>query len=350
MQGFELNRVYAYSLPFKTPLRVGDKILDRREGFIIHVTRGDGTAGYGEVAPLPGYSRETLVQAKEQLFGLAGLTPNDLYSSVAFGLETALNKSFWESGTLFSKRVLAAGGIEVNALLHPDRGRIEDQVRELIEGGFTTIKIKVGRGSVTEDIEVVNRAVEGLAGGARLRLDANRLWGVDEAVAFGRGVDGSVIEYIEEPFEDISSIPKFYAETGIPVALDESLPSLMPVPAVLVEGLRALALKPSMLGGIGKTLSWIQFAKRCGLKPVISSCFEAGPGFAALLGLAASIDFDDSASGLDTLKYLAEDLFVRPIEITKGKIGIEYLRRFRENSPEELYDFEKLTLLTGAEG
>ncbi|MCP5047111.1 MAG: hypothetical protein GY940_08050, partial [bacterium] len=45
-----------------------------------------------------------------------------------------------------------------------------------------------------------------------------------------------------------------------------------------------------------------------------------GPGFAALLKLAASIRFDQSASGLDTLKYLRQNLFLKPMDIINGRI------------------------------
>lgn len=335
MDGFRLDKVYSYSLPFKKPLLVGGETLNTRDGLIIRVIRADGTVGYGEIAPLPGYSYETLAQARNQLRQLAGLSPNQLYPSVAFGLETALIKS-------------VAGGREtvgVNALSIPGPD-VEKQVRGLVEEGYTTIKMKVGRGSVDEDIEIVNKVLQALPAGIGLRLDANRNWGKEQALRFGRGVEQPVagaIQYIEEPVKDISAIPLFYRQTGIGAALDESLQGLTPVPAAIPEGVCALVLKPTMIGGTGNTMSWIQLAGSMGLKVVISSCFEAGPGFAALLELASSVAGPETASGLDTLKYLEQTLFIEPLEIKNGRINTECLRRIRGKEFEELFDTGKLT-------
>jgi O-succinylbenzoate synthase len=65
----------------------------------------------------------------------------------------------------------------------------------------------------------------------------------------------------------------------------------------------------------------VDLAMGYGIKPVISSCFEVGPGFMALLKMAASTE-GDSASGLDTLKYLEGSLFSRAVVIENGFINI----------------------------
>ncbi|MCP5048981.1 MAG: o-succinylbenzoate synthase, partial [bacterium] len=338
-------QLYRYSIPFKTPLQVAEKNLHSRHGLVIRVTDSDGFNGYGEIAPLPGYSRETPEQALDQTRQLARQLPGTsitmdiagdldsdapqyrfptplpsslphlpqaLYPSVCFGLETACYY-LWARRTAHTStgrtRIRFKPRIPVNALLHPHKPQLEQQVRQLIADGFKTIKIKVGRRSLRDDIETVTRTAQLLPPQCVIRLDANRLWEPPEAISFGRAVRHAPIRYIEEPFADTREIPRFFGETGIHVALDESLETIFNHDTYIPEGVNAIVLKPSIVGGIRRTGEFIRLARARGLTPVISSCFEAGPGFAVLLKMAAAIDFDDSASGLDTLKYLEHDLF-----------------------------------------
>ncbi|MCP5106011.1 MAG: o-succinylbenzoate--CoA ligase [bacterium] len=333
-----------YRVPFISPLRIGDRTLGDRQGLIIELTDSEGETGYGEIAPLDGFSPETVEQAKQQTIELTEKLPGmeftvdffkegrrfpviavpfpHLYPSVRFGLETAvvnllenrLDKSFSSivSGNPREK-------IAVNALLQGELSGVEDRVGELLVKGFKTIKIKVGRGILEEDIEMVNRVVKCLLPGVVIRLDANRLWDIETAIRFGRGVDGECIEYIEEPFADFGGISRFYGETGIAVGLDESLEYIDMDNPFIPGGVKAFVLKPVILGGIERTGRFIDLAERHGIVPVISSCFEVGEGFGMLLEMAASIDFVDVASGLDTLKYLKQE---SPIPIKNGAINL----------------------------
>ncbi|MCU0288629.1 MAG: o-succinylbenzoate synthase [Acidobacteria bacterium] len=334
-----------YNIPFLSPLRVGKFTLNIREGLIVELTGADGIRGYGEIAPLEGFSIETLEQAEQQIYELTDILtgmdfevnfnkpgcrfptveglPHYLYPSTRFGLETAIinlvennvKKSF--PGIISQNPKME---IPVNALLHSDISRVDEDVKKLLADGFRTIKIKVGRGSLAGDIEMVNRVTALITADTRLRLDANRLWDFETALAFGMGIDTGCIEYIEEPFiiRDISQISEFSNQTGIGVALDESL-NLISQGAGVHKRVAAFILKPTLLGGMKRTGEFVDLALSCGIKPVISSCFEVGPGFTMLTKMAASIKCD-CASGLDTLKYLKENLLSKPVEIKNGFI------------------------------
>jgi len=309
--------LFTYALPFKTPLQSGNRLLTHREGILIKLTNKDGFSGFGEIAPLDGYSEETTAQALAQIKEWNPTTTQDLYPSVRFGIETAFHN-------LTKKKPSIKASIPINALLLPDHQRIEAQVQELLRQGFRTIKIKVGRSPVSEDIEAVNRTAAVLPQGVRIRLDANQMWREDQALTFGKAVESSVIEYIEEPFNTIAGIPRFYKETGIKVALDESLRRFKA--SGFPQGVGALVLKPTILGGIDRTRFLIALAQRHKVTPVISSCFEAGPGFAQLLELAASLK--NGVCGLDTLKYLETNLLPEPVKIIAGSIQVPEFSNF----------------------
>jgi O-succinylbenzoate synthase len=294
---------------------------------IIELTDEDGRRGEGEVAPLEGFSVETYEEARKEIFqlkesaGQKNLSPT--LRSVRFGLETAI------MGLLEQKVKKPFPGynvgklkeaVRVNALLHADVGEdsIEDAVKAMAAGGFKTIKIKVGRNEMDDDIKKINHVVKILPRGLVIRLDANGLWDFETALKFGKNINSEFIEYIEEPCSDFHAFPDFYTGTGLPVALDESLEHIDPEAPRIPAGVKAFVLKPTILGGIGRTMGFVGLAAKHGLKPIISSCFEVGPGFDRLIKMAAAIDFDDSAHGLDTLKYLESDLLPQPLVMEKG--------------------------------
>jgi len=59
--------VYQYSLDLNSPLTVRGQQLQNRQGLIIHLKSEQGEEGFGDVAPLPGFSRETLDDTRKQI-------------------------------------------------------------------------------------------------------------------------------------------------------------------------------------------------------------------------------------------------------------------------------------------
>lgn len=345
--------VFRYSLPFSTPLTMGNLRLDNREGLVIRLNSEDGDVGVGEIAPLDGYSPETFEQAAAQCLSLApklkdlnvlehiaapisanrDIFPGvNLFPSVLFGIEAAATDLFRNS----LKKKFGGGDshrsfpeIKVNALLQPPLSvhrdgsafSLEDEVTALVDEGFETIKLKVGREPLQADIERVNGVLDLLGNGKKLRLDANRLWDLDTAVEFGKNINGERLEYIEEPCASMDDIPAFFSGTGIRAALDESLANLEPGNARLPKGVGALVLKPSLLGGITRCDRWIDRARQDSMTPVVSSCFEAGPGLAAIFSLILSTGLHTVPCGLDTLKALQYSLFQTPPLIEDGTLS-----------------------------
>lgn len=350
-------RIYRYCIPFKRPLRVGSETLENREGLVIELVDESGAKGYGEIAPLPGFSRETLEQAQQQVKLLAEKLPGmplleqlpdpPLYPAVLLGMETAivnLLKSHFKEAFADGIEQKPLKSIEVNGLLHTTAAAAEsldEPVKQLLEQGFKTIKIKVARTRVAEDIARINRVASMLPPGSWLRLDANQRWDYQQALDFAKGVSAvkDVIEYIEEPFAagTPGHLEAFYRATGIPTALDESLEALDPAAAVIPGGVAAIVLKPTLLGGFSRIMGFIGLARQHQIKPVISSCFEVGPGFVELCRIVLTIDFVNTAAGLDTLGYLKGNLIKKPLTITGGAISIESLRDITD-----LYDLDQM--------
>jgi O-succinylbenzoate synthase len=81
-------------------------------------------------------------------------------------------------------------------------------------------------------------------------------------------------------------------------------------------------LKPTLLGGISRTLRAAGRAHRLGVTPVISSAYESGVGTAALVALAAGIGDRPVAAGLDTYHMMAEDVLETPLNLPAPSVGV----------------------------
>ena len=91
--------------------------------------------------------------------------------------------------------------------------------------------------------------------------------------------------------------------------------------AAAISGVDVLVLKPTILGGIGKTLTIIEQAENCALDTSVSSSFESSLGISILVDLASTSAHDIVAAGLDTLKWFNEDILMQPLKIERGGIS-----------------------------
>ena len=331
LAGFGL---YRYELPLSEPLPFGGTRLHHREGLLVELASDGGAAGWGEAAPLPGFSREGLDEVISQLRTLAsstmgrGVTEDildpegalareldamDLAPSARFGFELAL-WNLWavSSGKALPELVTVSPrlAVPVSALISSPDHALEEAQRARA-AGYEAVKLKVGARSVEDDAELV-RAVRGALGdAASLRLDANRAWSLEEAERFASAAAALGFEYVEEPLADPAQLPLLAGSHGLPVALDESLADMDPEALEDHGYARAAVLKPTLLGGITRTLRFARRAARLGVRPVISSAYETGVGTTALIALAAGVGGEEVPAGLDTYRRLARDV-IRP--------------------------------------
>lgn len=348
-------KLYRYRLPLKENLVLKGEQRRFRDGLLLKLTDEHYHTGWGEIVPLFGFSRENideaLAQAENLKYRLDGVElPENLEElsggfdkwlgqyntapSVRCGLETAALNLIADSrgiplGRLLSEQYITS--VKVNALLSGATDDVLQQARLLPEQGYETVKLKVGGKPVEEDINLTAAVRKILGDNIALRLDANRAWEIDEALEFAHEVERYGIEYIEEPLRHISLLDKFHDATGLNIALDESLPETTPERLEKQHGVNALILKPTLLGGFETTLRFIRKACLLGMKSVISATFESSIGITSLAHLAGTISFEDSAHGLDTLKFFEDDILTEPVEIKQGKIDLSLLPKPTES-------------------
>jgi o-succinylbenzoate synthase len=336
--------LYRYSLPFSRPLTLGGSTHFHREGLLLRLSGDDGSEGWGETAPLPGFSAESQGEAATQLrrhaasmmgrevtddwvdpYGGSGHDLDRVAPSVRFGLELAV----WNLYAASSRRTLPElvtpsprAVVPVNGLLAGSPTDVLADARRMKGAGYRSVKLKVGTRTVAEDVALVRALGKELGEGISLRLDANRAWGYEEAADFAGGTAGVRFEYVEEPLADPARLPELVREFGVPVALDESLVGMEPVALEKHRYARAFVLKPTLLGGVSRTLRMAEWALRLGVTLVISSAYESGVGTAALVALAAGIGDRLVPAGLDPYRTIAEDVLETPLNLPAPAVGV----------------------------
>jgi o-succinylbenzoate synthase len=300
--------------------------------------------GFGEVAPLPGFSQESIAQAGDQLRHLPSqlcsqeipdnvtefngqfdrwLGPFNLGPSVRFGIESAVLHLLANAQECPLYKLIPASkdhSIRIVGLISTSTGNVRTQTRNLVRAGFTELKLKVG-GNLEQDIANVMAVNDVARGKALLHVDANQSWSYAQALAFGQQIGCGAVSYIEEPFKEINRVPEFFEETLIPVALDESLQHLTFDAVRRMPGVETIVIKPTILGGIEKTLRLMSQSEHHAIETVISSTYESSLGIWTLANIAEATP-RYRAAGLDTLKWLKEDIFTTAIRFRHGAISI----------------------------
>ena len=331
-----LITLYAFDL--QNPFTFAGTTLDKRTGYILELTASNGLKSRGEIAPLPGISAETikkahhdLVEAQSHLKGFSVVLDKDglaaslarsafagLCPSVRFGVESALFNLAAQAQGISLVEFLGGtlADVPTAALLQGPHEQVIADAKILSSRGYHVFKLKVGGRNIPLDVKKVQdlRGVIGPQG--RLRLDGNRVWGLNEARLFVDLAGRAQIDFIEEPLGDMAKINEFYQATHMPVALDETL-ALYNVCAGLSAGRQApgrcsptladseavkcYVLKPSVLGGIISCLEWMAHARDQGKKVIISSAFESPVGLKVLANLAC---LTGEVAGLGTERWL----------------------------------------------
>eukprot|EP00210_Caulerpa_lentillifera_P007031 g6725.t1 len=285
--------------------------------------------GIGEICPLPGLHKETLESLEPQLrllksllegleipssicmmngslnewlMDVCGISSTDMSPSLRFGLDCALLSAFASSmdcqlhqlgTTVASSQSLSE--ISVNGLLvpTPDHNKTLSEALQLVHQGYQTIKVKVGRFcDPVEEAKIINKISEALGSKIKLRLDANQKWTLSEALLFASELHcGNHLEYIEEPLNDIKELEAFHEQTGLPIALDESLNSIESDHELLqllqeCPGVIACVMKPSKVGSMDHLVTLMEAASCIGVKIIITSSFESPVGLSILAQIA----------------------------------------------------------------
>ena len=223
----------------------------------------------------------------------------------------------------------------MNGLITRDQDLLQ-QLEYHIKMGYDTVKIKMGKKPIATDFETLNQIHDVIGDKLKVRIDANRSWSIYQAEEFYKNIDTDILDYIEEPLQDASGLPELFEMTGMPIAVDESFHS-DEHPIESLDWCKAIVFKPALLGSIFRTYQLMKITSEQNMIPVISDTFHTSLGITMLTNLSALANSEKIAMGLDTIRWLGDDLLYNQIKIDNGFIDIKLANDQRHN-----IDFSKL--------
>ncbi|HDV7283717.1 TPA: o-succinylbenzoate synthase [Mannheimia haemolytica] len=295
-------KLYRYQLPIQTGVVLRKQPLKERQGLLVCLQEQE-KVGWGEIAPLPSFSQESLEQAENQTVNWLKAwqkeepeTLEQLFPSVAFGLSCALAEL---------NNILGQQANNQSAVLC--YGDLEKLHTAFSQSSHSIGKLKIGLNPEREG-EQANLLLHTFPN-LRLRLDANRLWSLEQAVKFAEKIANEHkhrIQFIEEPCQTPELSRQFATQTDIAIAWDETVRDAN----FLVKkepNLTAIIIKPTLVGSLEKCVDLIQQAQKQGLAVVISSSLESSLGLTQLARIAQQYT-PNSTPGLDTLNLMQHQL------------------------------------------
>jgi o-succinylbenzoate synthase len=285
--------LYSSSLPLPLTIHIKRQEIPSRtvprEGLFIHIQHAEREF-IVEASPFPILSQENLDQVEEQLHQIipalqsGALQLSSLYPSLAFALDSAL---FFLKSPLITPLSFTLCG-----LVRGSNKEILKKAAELKNQGYTHVKLKT-EGRSPQELFPLVKMLQPLF---RLRLDFNRSWTLSEALEFFELFPFDAFDYAEEPLQNPADLPRF----SHPFALDETLRSPLYFNLKGLPHLRALVLKPTLLGGFSALTPFLSSGK-----PIVwSSCFESDIGLRQIIFLAHRSKHLSFPLGLDTFSDL----------------------------------------------
>jgi O-succinylbenzoate synthase len=271
----------------RVPLRVPLGGQAYREATLV-----EGPAGWGEFSPLPGY-------------------PCDPHRC---------EEAAWEAACTGWPAAVRAQ-VPVNALIPAvDPDTAAALAGEAVAAGMTTVKVKVGDGSLDEDADRVAAVRAALGPAGRIRLDANGAWDVDTAVVALERLARFDLELVEQPVADLTGLAAVRCRVAVPVAADESVRNVEDARRLAaLAAADAVVVKVQPLGGVRAALGVIEAAE---VPAIVSSLYETSVGLAAGVALAAALPELPYACGLGTGALLAGDVVADPLVPEAGKLPV----------------------------
>lgn len=335
--------IHGYILPLRAPVTLKGVKHASRSGVLLKMEDGYGNVGWGDCAPLSGFSPETLEEAGAQLKEVAQwlsslsfssawsdinsevffeIEEMSLYPSVRYATELAvldLASQVTEKALPYLLHPDPAVSLQINALITTEEDKeLRDRVLSLLNRGYRVFKIKVGQFSPDEDADRV-RLVRDLVGkDIEIRCDANQAWTIHQAMQFAEATYGYRIAYVEEPLRVPEKMSLLWIDAQLRVALDESLIGLKSLEGKSYAS--AVVLKPTILGGIVRTLELADEARRLGMRAVISSAFESGVGVRGHIALAAASGGEPA--GLDPYNLLEYDVLENRLPLDRPFVDV----------------------------
>ncbi|MGO2110186.1 MAG: o-succinylbenzoate synthase [Pseudoclavibacter sp.] len=295
-----VDLTHVVALPMATRFRG----ITEREAMLI-----EGATGWTEWSPFTEYDD---VEAATWLEG-----------AIEFGFDAELPRAAGRASVAVNATVPAVAAAEVEAVLAR-------------YNGCRTAKVKVAEHGQTlaDDLARVAEVRRVMGPDARVRVDANAGWGIEEAVEALTALSEFGLEYAEQPVPGIEPLAELRSRlrarrVAVPLAADEAVRKASDPIAVARAGAADIVIvKAQPLGGIRRA---VEVVREAGLPATVSSALDTSVGLGMGAQLAAAVadlshEFGAPAGGFDaglgTASLFTDDVATPPLVAHGGRIGL----------------------------
>jgi L-alanine-DL-glutamate epimerase-like enolase superfamily enzyme len=317
-------------LPFKDPFTISKGTKTHQPALVVQLQHF-GISGYGEAPAIAYYdiSVEKMMadlQAKKAFVEKFAFTEPERYWHYLHHLfphnpflVCALDMAAWDLfGKLKNKPLHQCWNIDSNATLPMTDytigiDSIEKMIAKMEANPWPVYKVKLGTANDIAIIEALRSKTD-----AKIRIDANAAWTVEEALKKIEVFSKLGVEFIEQPLakDDWEGMKILYAQSALPLIADESCVFESDV-AKCAGHFHGINIKLTKCSGITPARRMINDARQRGLKVMLGSMNESSIGTAAFVHLAPLADYLDADGPL----LLAEDL-ATGLVYNNGKVAL----------------------------
>ena len=324
-----------YTLQFKRPAGTSRGVLLTKDSWFIKVwdNQMPGCFGLGECSIIEGLSPDPLSEIKKKLTELTANISNwekvnlKQFPAIAFGLETALrdlaqggNRLLFESDFTNGSRAIPINGL----IWMGDYRFMRKQIIQKIEQGFDCIKLKIGAIGFDKELALLKLIRRDFRENElELRVDANGAFSPKTALEKLKRLSQYVIHSIEQPIKQgqWEAMARLCESSPVPIALDEELIAL-PESEIgkMLDQVKPqyIILKPSLLGGWGKSKCFIEQAGKRHIGWWVTSALESNIGLNAIAQWTAVLN-NPLPQGLGTGQLYVNN-FASPLFIRQGHL------------------------------
>jgi L-alanine-DL-glutamate epimerase-like enolase superfamily enzyme len=317
-----------FDLPLKRVFTIARGSMDVYRALVVEL-RQDGRRGFGETGESSYYGASLagltslLERLRPRLESQRLEEPQRLWEELDAELSTcrfaqcaldAAAHDLW--GKLRQKPVWKLWGLSLDNLPPSDYtigiSPMDVRLRQAADfAGWPVYKIKLGR---ADDLEVVRRLRRQT--GARLRVDANGAWGVEETLRNSRVLAGLGVEFIEQPLppDDWDGMQAVYRQSALPLVADESCRDESDVDRC-GSCFHGINIKLVKCGGLTPARRMIARARQLGLKVMVGCMVESTVGISAIAQLLPLLDYVD----MDGPLLLARDI-ASGVKVERGRV------------------------------
>ena len=343
-----VTRITLYTVPLHTEMNltryVATQIVPPRlHALIVRIDTDTGLTGWGESTSAPAYYLPELTAGAEAGIAhvvplLLGQDPRQIrlltyrMNEVLRGhgnAKSALDMALWDICAKAVEQPLCdlwggrvSNSVPVFAVI--PIGNEKDTARRYAHcraAGYSRFQIKLGAGTVEEDIATIRNSMATSLPHERVWFDPNRAWLVDDAIRILSAVQ-DLAPMIENPCETYEECRVVAKRTNLPMMLDETIDTVRRFIEAVTDGVMVVAsLKLNTFGGLSKLRSLCDLGVELGVPMRIENYGGTGILLAAVTHLAQTLP-ERNVFGLFDYVTPEQTLIRNPLKVINGRVGL----------------------------